>query len=79
MKIKKSRLLKISAITIVLLFMEIILSFNTIFAEEVKFKKDYLLILYLLRKLNLKKMEQHIITIQKKIVYIFIIAIRQKE
>ena len=40
MKIKKSRLLKISAITIVLLFMEIILSFNTIFAEEVKFKKD---------------------------------------
>ena len=37
---RKSHLLKILAITIVLLFMEIVLSLNTIIAEEVKFKKD---------------------------------------
>ena len=37
---RKSHLLKILAITIVLLFMEIVLSLNTIIAEEVEFKKD---------------------------------------
>ena len=34
---RKSHLLKILAITIVLLFMEIVLSLNTIIAEEVEF------------------------------------------